>query len=69
MTYLEVNEKQFKKFISKIESMGLKRDLKDRSTFPLDFRVFYKKHILNFEYLKPFLEWNITESKKRTKFS
>ena len=46
-----MDDNQFKKFIKSMKEMGLKRKPKDRSTFPLDFLVFYKGFELNFEFL------------------
>lgn len=65
-----MNEFQFNKFLKSMASIGLKRKPKDKSTFPLDFVVYYKNaYILNFEYLSGKLEFYVTGKFKNDKES
>ena len=61
MVYLVITEKQFKNFIKSSSKIELKKgNPKHSVSFPLDFELVYKnRYMLNFEYLKPALEFNI----------
>ena len=59
-----INDAQFKNFIKSMPSIGLKRKPEDKSTFPLDFVVYYDDRFkLNFEYLSGNLEFYLISDK------
>ena len=55
-----IDYNKFKKFINNLSKIDLKKYPKDKSAFPLDFKVVYKKKfILNFEYLSENLHCDV----------